>query len=114
MKAFKFACPVCGQHINADADGTGSQIECPTCYQKLVVPQAPASDDPKFIISAAQVRKVRPNGVPEEPGPVVMQPHKAPWLAIAAGLLLVCGATAAFVFHDSLFKSKKTDAPVAE
>ena len=113
MKAFKFACPVCGQHINADSDHTGSQLECPTCYQQLIVPQAPASDDPKFIISAEQVRKARPNGLPEEPQAVVMQPRKAPWMAIVAGLLLLCGVATAFVFHDSIFGNKKADAPVA-
>ena len=113
MKAFKFACPVCGQHINADSDHTGSQLECPTCYQQLIVPQAPASDDPKFIISAAQVRKARPNGLPEEPQAVVIQPRKAPWMAIVAGLLLLCGVATAFVFHDSIFGNKKADAPVA-
>ena len=43
MSEFKFACPVCGQHITADSSTSGGQIECPTCFQKIVVPQAPAS-----------------------------------------------------------------------
>ena len=41
MSEFKFACPVCGQHITADSSTSGGQIECPTCFQKIVVPQAP-------------------------------------------------------------------------
>jgi len=60
MSEFKFACPVCGQHITADSSTSGGQIECPTCYQKIVVPQAPSSVDTKFILSASQVAKPRP------------------------------------------------------
>ncbi len=60
MSEFKFACPVCGQHITADSSTSGGQIDCPTCFQKIVVPQAPASADTKFILSAAQVAKPRP------------------------------------------------------
>ena len=41
MSEFKFACPVCGQHITAGSSASGSQIVCPTCFQKIVVPQAP-------------------------------------------------------------------------
>ncbi len=52
MSEFKFACPVCGQHITADSAATGTQIECPTCFQKIVVPQAPASADSKFAGTA--------------------------------------------------------------
>ena len=39
MSEFKFACPVCGQHITSDASATGKHLECPTCFQKIVVPQ---------------------------------------------------------------------------
>ena len=60
MSEFKFACPVCGQHITADSSTSGGQIECPTCFQKIVVPQAPESGNNKFILSAAQVAKPRP------------------------------------------------------
>src|ERR1051325_9771665 len=60
MSEFKFACPVCGQHITADSKDTGSQIPCPTCFRKIVVPQAPASSDPKFVLSASEASKPRP------------------------------------------------------
>jgi hypothetical protein len=62
MSEFKFACPVCGQHITASASASGTQLECPTCFQKIVVPQAPAGGDSKFILSASQVGKPRPAG----------------------------------------------------
>jgi DNA-directed RNA polymerase subunit RPC12/RpoP len=109
MKAFKFACPVCGQHITADAEGTGSQIECPTCFQKIVVPQAPASEDSKFILSASQVRKPRPTGTPEEPAPALAtSSRKKSWLVVVAGGLLLCSVAAAFVFRDVIFKPAKS------
>lgn len=60
MSEFKFACPVCGQHITADSRTSGSQLDCPTCFTKLLVPQAPTSADSKLIVSAAQVGKPRP------------------------------------------------------
>ena len=42
MSEFKYACPVCGQHIKCDSSQAGSQMECPTCFQKITVPQAPS------------------------------------------------------------------------
>jgi DNA-directed RNA polymerase subunit RPC12/RpoP len=59
MSEFKFACPVCGQHITADSSTSGAPIQCPTCFQKILVPQAPATKDAKFILSATQVTKPR-------------------------------------------------------
>ena len=62
MSEFKFACPVCGQHITADSNTGGTQIHCPTCFQKLIVPQAPVAGNTKLILSAVQVAKPRPPG----------------------------------------------------
>src|SRR6266446_9700702 len=47
MSEFKFACPVCGQHITADSSTGGAQIQCPTCFQKIVVPQPPVAGNTK-------------------------------------------------------------------
>jgi outer membrane lipoprotein-sorting protein len=41
MAEFKFACPQCGQHIQCDSGYSGAQINCPSCQQSIVVPQAP-------------------------------------------------------------------------
>jgi len=41
MSEFKYACPVCGQHIKCDTTQAGTTMECPTCFQKIIVPQAP-------------------------------------------------------------------------
>src|SRR5881296_3042006 len=59
MSEFKFACPVCGQHITADSKAAGTQLECPTCYRKIVVPEGRSADS-KLIISAAQADRPRP------------------------------------------------------
>jgi DNA-directed RNA polymerase subunit RPC12/RpoP len=53
MSEFKFACPVCGQHIKCDSDKSGQQVDCPTCFQKLIVPEPPQNDISKFILNAA-------------------------------------------------------------
>jgi len=43
MAEFKFSCPQCGQHIQCDPGYSGAQINCPSCQQSIVVPQAPRS-----------------------------------------------------------------------
>jgi hypothetical protein len=87
MNAIKFACPVCGQHITCDAADSGSQMECPTCFRKLVVPQAPA-DGTKFILSAAEVGAKKPI---TEIAPLVTASKPSPrWLPFVwTGLALV-------------------------
>jgi hypothetical protein len=64
MSEFKFACPVCGQHITADSAASGTQLDCPTCFRSIIVPQAPGEGGSKLILSAAQVSKNRP--IPSE------------------------------------------------
>ena len=55
MGAFKFACPVCGQHITAESGNAGAHIECPTCFKKLLVPQSPSAEAPKGLRAAVWV-----------------------------------------------------------
>jgi DNA-directed RNA polymerase subunit RPC12/RpoP len=105
MSEFKFACPVCGQHITADSITSGGQIECPTCFQKIVVPQPPASVDTKFILSAAQVSKPRPVGMDTTSLQVRTPASRSRLLVpiIAVSVLLVCAVAAGvFFFRDTL------------
>lgn len=51
MSELKFACPVCGQHLTAAAADSGRQIDCPTCFQKLIVPE-PRNGDSKLVLTA--------------------------------------------------------------
>ncbi|MBI3851683.1 MAG: hypothetical protein HY298_15605 [Verrucomicrobia bacterium] len=42
LPEFKFSCPSCGQHRRCDAGYMGRQINCPSCKNQIVVPQANA------------------------------------------------------------------------
>jgi DNA-directed RNA polymerase subunit RPC12/RpoP len=116
MSEFKFACPVCGQHITADSSTSGGQIECPTCYQKIVVPQAPTSQDTKFILSASQVAKPRPVSAEaaSQLGPRQTSSPRSSVLVIVALAVLVCAAGAAlFVFRDQILKFARAQPPAS-
>lgn len=113
MSEFKFACPVCGQHITADSSGSGGQIDCPTCFRKIIVPQAPASQDTKLILSASQVAKPRPTAAEavSQLGPLEPAPRRSAVPALALLLLLACGAGAGlYVFRDKLLRTGKPPA----
>jgi DNA-directed RNA polymerase subunit RPC12/RpoP len=41
-----FNCPKCDQELAVDSTGAGSELACPSCGEKIVVPQAPAPPRP--------------------------------------------------------------------
>lgn len=107
MSEFKFACPVCGQHITADSKDTGSQISCPTCFRKIVVP--PSSGEAKFVISASEANKPRPPQTTPPPAEgMEHQSQKTPIsIALIVLVVLACGAGATvFALRGKLFHSK--------
>ncbi len=55
MAEFKFPCPKCGQNIQCDVRYVGSQINCPSCRESIVVP--PSS--PSSILPAGRVSRVK-------------------------------------------------------
>lgn len=93
MSEFKFACPVCGQHMMCDASQGGSVMECPTCFQKIIAPQAPAPDS-KFILTGTKVseKKISVRGV--DTASTAAPAKKFP-AAMAIGLILAFMAIAA-------------------
>ena len=106
MSEFKYACPVCGQHMMCDSSQSGTVMECPTCFQKIVAPQAPADPDSKFILTGSKftekkisqtlINAMAPAAVPEKSFP----------LAIVIVLALVAAAGAGvFAFRGKIFKS---------
>ena len=110
MSEFKFACPVCGQHITVDSRTGGRQIECPTCFQKIVVPQAPASEDTKLILSAAQVGKPRPSSAEAAGQLGPMRPTSrgnSPAALIALIVLFGAAGAALFVFRDPIINAAR-------
>jgi len=111
MSEFKFACPVCGQHITCDSRTSGSQMDCPTCYRKIIVPQAPSANSPNLILTATEV-STRP--LPQNSGEAFAGSSSTKGFPFAAvGLLVVLSALAAgaFVFRDKIFQSAQSPPP---
>ena len=113
MSEFKYACPVCGQHMKCDSSQSGTVMECPTCFQKITAPQAPENDDSKFIITG---RKVGDRPIPAAVADSKRAPTPAPQakssLPIMALIILLCAAAVAlFAFHGSIFKFAGGPAP---
>ena len=53
----KFACPDCGQHIDAGRELFGELVECPTCGKRMQVPDlknAPGDFPPKRMPKAVR------------------------------------------------------------
>jgi DNA-directed RNA polymerase subunit RPC12/RpoP len=111
MSDFKFACPVCGQHITAHSSTSGQEIACPTCFRKIVVPQAPTGPETKLILSAAQAGQPRANSIasPADLGPLR---RSRAWsnLGVGLGWLFLIGVAGALlvVFRGSIFPSLQT------
>jgi DNA-directed RNA polymerase subunit RPC12/RpoP len=113
MSEFKYACPVCGQHIKCDSSQAGTQMECPTCFQKITVPQAPTTDGQKFIITGTKVGERPATNIPTDR--VVASETKFPMAAVVILLALVCAAGGTvFAFRGKIFKSSGTGTPAGE
>jgi DNA-directed RNA polymerase subunit RPC12/RpoP len=115
MSEFKYTCPVCGQHIKCDSSQSGSEMECPTCLQKIIAPQAPASAHQKFIITGkkAEERPRGPVSAVSTPAVPATPMRNFPFAAVALVVLLVLTAAAAIVFRAKLFKSGTPPATMA-
>ena len=105
MSEFKYACPVCGQHIKCDSSQAGTQMECPTCFQKITVPQAPAADDLKFIITGTKVGERPIPTAPMDASAATPPAKDSPVAGIAFVILLCAAVVAAFVFRGNISKS---------
>lgn len=101
MSEFKFACPVCGQHMMCDVSHGGSVMECPTCFQQIVAPQAPAPDA-KFILTGTKLTEKKilvPGATALTSAPQKAFPVAAVLFLLA--LLLALG-TAGYFFRGKL------------
>ena len=114
MSEFKYACPVCGQHIKCDSSQSGSMMECPTCFQKITVPQAPATADSKFIITGTKVGERPVPAAPADSGPATVREKHVP-LGIFVMVFLVCVAVVAvFVVREIKIKRATTQSYPAD
>ena len=98
MSEFKFACPVCGQHMLCDAEHGGAVMECPTCFQKIVAPQAPGSDS-KFILTGTKVseKKIFVRGLASPTGPAD-EKRNFSWITAGVFVAVLAAAGAAILF----------------
>lgn len=114
MSELKFACPVCGQHITCDSSASGTPMDCPTCFRKLVVPQGAAGGSSNLILAAAQVS----NRAPASSGGTDLIASRAstrgfPWTTVALVLLLGAVIAGMYFFRDRILplaRSKATPA----
>lgn len=108
MSEFKFACPICGQHITCDSANSGTQMECPTCFRKLVVPGVTSGESSKFILSATQVPAKRPiTEIAPAPTAAAASSRWMPWIyAGAVALVLAVAGFAAANFGGFKFSSR--------
>src|SRR5277367_6218326 len=105
MSEYKFACPVCGQHMMCDSSQGGNVMECPTCFQKITAPQAPSSDEQKFIITGTKKGDRPVSMVPETTSNFVPAKKGFPGPLVVVIILILAGAAAAFVYRGTIFKS---------
>jgi len=113
MSEFKFACPVCGQHITCDSASSGTQMDCPTCFRKLIVPQAKAADAPNLVLTASEVQN-RPLPLPGQGGSSASaRPAKRmPVAGVALLVLVFCAAGAGvYIFREKILQAQRNLSP---
>jgi hypothetical protein len=103
MSELKFACPVCGQHITCDSRTSGTQMECPTCFRKLVIPQPPAAGSPNLVLTASEVTN-RPLMVGVAGSVDLSSGKQFPFAAVALLVVLCAVGGTAFVYRDQILK----------
>ena len=82
-----FNCPQCEQELAVDPSGAGSEIECPSCGNSIVVPEALPSNlrtyNPMAASAAAREEKHFAVPVHETPGESLIQKPNPPLEAAA-------------------------------
>jgi len=94
-----FNCPHCEQELSVDGDGAGSEIRCPTCDAKIMIPEkppeappAPSSDtgllthNPIASSAAAKVEMHLKVPVRDKPAESLLKKPKLPLEAVAKDL----------------------------
>jgi len=114
MSEFKFACPVCGQHITADSRISGKRLECPTCFRKIIVPHAPAGTDSKLILSATQADKPRPPQANADFSALSTRSRSRNVWSAVVGVALLGGIVAAAIFAFRMFKPNPSSRTLAK
>lgn len=77
----KFACPHCGQQLEAPADMAGETVACPGCNRAILIPSPPA---PRVVVAATRSAPARPS-------------RRKPMLLLAAAVVAVVAVVASAV-----------------
>jgi DNA-directed RNA polymerase subunit RPC12/RpoP len=109
---FKYACPVCGQHMMCDSSQSGTVMECPTCFQKIAAPQAPAPGT-KFIITGTKVGERPAAKFPTAGSGLISTAKGFPGALVVVAIFILIGAAVAFVYRGTIFKPKAVSTTVA-
>lgn len=109
MSQFKFACPICGQHISCDHDKAGLCIECPTCFRQIIVPQPPADSNAKFVLTAAELRDKPVPQLPVLETPLAKKSPTRGYLVWTLGFIAIAGIAVAgySLRHKGIGSSKQ-------
>jgi hypothetical protein len=99
MSEFKFACPVCGQRMAVDSSATGAQVECPTCFQIVIVPKAPVEGS-KYHLSATQF--IKPVILPPKPKPAAPVAPQRKYAVLIFVLILACAVVTALLVREQI------------
>ena len=99
MSEFKFACPVCGQRMAVDSSASGAQVECPTCFQIIIVPKAPMEGS-KYQLSATQF--IKPVILPPPPKPAAPPAPQRKSAALIFVLILACAIVTALFVREKI------------
>ena len=110
MSEFKFACPVCGQRMAVESSASGAQVECPTCFQIIIVPKAPAEGS-KYQLSATQYLKPVFLPPPVKAAPPVV--HQRKYALLIFALILACAASVALLVREKIVQSQEEQASAA-
>jgi hypothetical protein len=116
MSEFKFACPVCGQHITCDAASSGTQMDCPTCFRKLVVPQAKSAGATNLVLTAALAQSRPATSVSSQAEFIASSRStgkRFPVAAVVLMLLVVCASAGVFALRKTILHAVKSDTPAS-
>ena len=80
------------------------ELDCPTCFQKLIVPQAPTDEASKLILTAAQAHLHPLPQADATVETVAAPPTPARKLPAVIVIVLLCAAGTLFAFRGKIFK----------
>ena len=98
--------------MRCDSSQAGTVMECPTCFQKITAPQAPAAgDDQKFVLTGTKVGERPLPKITTETSGTAPAAKSFPLGVIIVVLVVGLAGAGVFAFRGKLFKSSGGGAP---